>query len=86
LFVATWRSYPNVAVAESLTTMLAKLLLLGLLAYVVWRLVFASRATARSQSPQRNRPEPERMEKCAGCGVYVPARALGRDGRCGACR
>jgi hypothetical protein len=65
--------------------MLFKLLLLGVAAFVIWRLLKSlSAATHLRPPPSSEQFEP--MAKCARCGVYLPARSLSSDGRCGACR
>lgn len=61
-----------------------RLLLLVAFIFVVWRLYRKLRAAAVAAPPPQEQFEP--MAPCAQCGTYLPARALSRDGRCGACR
>ncbi|MFT4047493.1 MAG: hypothetical protein QM661_12465 [Solimonas sp.] len=67
---------------------LLRLLLLGIAAYVVWRLLKVSSRAAvpparRDREPPRERYEA--MARCVACGTHLPARALSRSGRCDRC-
>ncbi len=56
-------------------------LLIAAIVWLVWQLIVASRR--RSERSRRSATDPasaERIERCAHCGVYLPASQARRDG------
>jgi hypothetical protein len=60
---------------------LFRLLLLGVAAYTVWRLLKLSRRDVVAVVA----PAYEAMARCEDCGTHLPVRALSPRGRCGRC-
>lgn len=62
-----------------------RLLLLGAVAYLVWRMLNPPRR--RSDPSPRPTPPPdyEPMARCKQCGTHLPVVALSPSGRCGRC-
>ena len=59
------------------------LLMIGL----IWLVVQLWRNWQRGQALRQQRPDEsfQLTSRCRGCGVYLPASALSKDGRCGKC-
>lgn len=64
---------------------LFRVLLLGLALYLIWRLIGHSRAGLRREPPGTPEKQFEPMQRCSGCGTYLPASSLSKNGRCGRC-
>jgi hypothetical protein len=63
---------------------LFRLLLLGIAAYTVWRLLKRSRRDLAAPVDDLP-PAYEATARCDGCGTHLPVRALSPRGRCGRC-
>jgi len=67
---------------------LFRLVILGILAFFVWRVLRSwsseggSGAKARPRTPEQF----EMMARCLGCGVFVPRDTLNDQGRCRGCQ
>jgi hypothetical protein len=65
---------------------LFRLVILGLLAWLVVRVVRSWASEGGPSRPQPRKPEQyEVMGRCLGCGVFVPRDALNENGRCRSC-
>ena len=63
-----------------------RLLVLAALAFLAWYLLNKLGVIGGPRPPVAQGQEYEPMARCAGCGTFLPAKTLGDDGRCGACR
>ncbi len=63
-----------------------RLVILGLLAWFVWRVLRSWSSDAGPRKPRVQRPDQyEMMARCLRCGVFVPRDALSDRGRCRDC-
>lgn len=64
---------------------LFRLLVLGAIAWLVYRFVSRWKVTIEPRDTPQN-PDSQALVRCTHCGVRVPAATLGNDGRCRQCR
>lgn len=66
---------------------LFRLVILGILAFFVWRVLRSWNSDGAPAKPRARTPEQyELMSRCLGCGVFVPRGALNDSGRCRDCQ
>jgi hypothetical protein len=66
---------------------LFRLLILGMLAWLVYRVLLSWSNEGGPAKPRPRTPEQfESMARCMGCGVFVPRGSLNDSGRCRKCQ
>lgn len=66
---------------------LFRLLILGILAFFVWRVLRSWSSDGAPARPKPRTPEQfELMARCRGCSVFVLRDTLNDDGRCRSCQ
>lgn len=65
---------------------LFRLVILGLLAWFVWRVLRSWGDEGGPRKPKAPRPDQyEMMGRCLGCGTFVPRETISDNGRCRSC-